>query len=133
MARLATPEEAAEAVELMANTPHNGFDAEVLGYASTVTFCAGEEKPIMYLPVQVTLTLEALGRDLKARKRDTVLALNELLETAKKFATGGGLREIYFLSQEPGTVAQAESFGFERVMYDQEKDMSLFRMKVPNG
>lgn len=131
--RLAKPEESAEAVEWMANTPHNGFDPEVLGYESTVTFCVERDKPILYLPVQVTLTIESLGRNLGARKRDTVVALNEMLETVKKFALGAGIREIYFLSQEKGTMAQAEKFGFKRVLHDEEKGMSLFRMKVANG
>ena len=132
-ARLATSEEAAEAVEWMVNTPNNGFDPDVLGYDTTVTFCAGLEKPVMYLPVQVTLTLESLGRNLKARKRETVLALHEMLETVKRFAMGAGIREIYFLSQERGTMAQAEKFGFERVLHDPKKGMSLFRMKVDRG
>lgn len=133
IARLATPEEAAQAVEWMAETPHNGFDPEVLGYDSTVTFCAGNDKPVLYLPVQVVLTIEALGRDLGARHRDTVLALNEMLETVKKFAIGAGIREIYFLSEERGTMAQAEKFGFDRVLHDESKNMSLFRMKVKHG
>jgi len=131
--RLAKPEESEEAVKWMAETPHNGFDPDVLGYDSTVTFCAEAEKPIMYLPVQVTLTIESLGRNTKARKRDTVQALNEMLEMVKKFAVGAGIREIYFLSKEKGTMAQAAFFGFERVLHDEQKEMSLFRMKVANG
>ena len=131
--RLANQEESEEAVRWMAETPHNGFDPEVLGYDSTITFCAEQDKPIMYLPVQVTLTIESLGRNLGARKRDTVIALNEMLETIKKFALGAGIREVYFLSQEKGTMAQAAYFGFDRVLHDEEKDLSLFRMKVANG
>ncbi len=131
--RLAKPEEAEEAVKWMSETPHNGFDPDVLGYDSTVTFCAEADKPIMYLPVQVTLTIEALGRNLGARKRETVIALNEMLETIKKFAIGAGIREIYFLSEEKGTMAQAKHFGFDLILHDKRKGMSLFRMKVANG
>jgi len=133
MIRLTKPEESQQVIEWISTTPNNGYDPDVLGYESTITFCAERDKPIMYLPIQVTLTLESLGRNPEATHRETVLALNEMLEKVKEFAKAGGIREIYFLSCEKGTIKQAEKFGFHRVMEDRDKGMVLFNMKVANG
>lgn len=129
-ARLANPEEASTAIEWLSITPENLYDPEVTGYPSTVTLCVENGSPLLYMPLQVTLTMDSIGKKPGIRKREMAFALVELIAATKRFAQGAKIAEIYFLCVEQGIVEQAEKFGFERVMFDQKKGMALFRMKV---
>jgi len=132
-ARLARPEEAPQVVEWLSTTEKNLFDPSLLGYPSTVTLCVENGRPLLYMPLQVTLTMESLGKMPGIRKRDMAFALVEMIEAVKRFAKGSGITEVYFLCVEETVIGQAEKFGFKRVMEDKEKGMVLFTMKVANG
>lgn len=131
--RLAKPEEAGKAVEWLASTPQNLFDPEVLGYPSSLTFCVENGEPLLYMPLQVTLTMESIGKKPGIRHRDMALSLVQLIEGIYNFAKGANIAEIYFICVEPGIVEQAKHFGFEKVMEDKESGKALFRMKVKNA
>lgn len=128
--RLAKSEEATTAIEWLRSTPENLYDPDVTSYASTVTLCVENGSPLLYMPLQVTLTMDSIGKKPGIRKREMAFALVELIEATKRFAQGAKISEIYFLCVEQGIVEQAEKFGFERVMFDEKKGMALFRMKV---
>ena len=132
-ARLANPEEAGQAVEWFSSTERNCFDPDVLGHPTTMTLCVENGQPLLYMPLQLTLTMESLGKKPGIRKREMAFALVEMIEAVKKLAFQMKITEVYFLCIESTVINQAEKFGFKRVMEDKEKGMVLFTMKVPNG
>lgn len=131
--RLAKPEEARQAVDWFISTERNCFDPEVLGHPTTMTLCVENGQPLLYMPLQLTLTMESLGKKPGIRKRDMAVALVEMIEGVKRLANGMGVIEVYFLCVEETVINQAEKFGFKRVIEDKEKGMVLFTMKVTNG
>ena len=131
--RLAKPEEAGQAVDWFTSTERNCFDPDVLGHQTTMTLCVENGQPLLYMPLQLTLTMESLGKKPGIRKRDMAFALVEMIEGVKKLARGMGVIEVYFLCVEETVINQAEKFGFKRIMEDKTKGMVLFTMKVENG
>lgn len=129
-ARLAKPEEAQMAVEWFNSTPENMFDPAVLGYPSTVTLCVANGAPLLFMPLQVTLFMDALGKKPGIRKRDMLFALIEMIMAAYKFAIGANIKEIYFFCKEKTVSAQAPKFGFEVICEDEKRGVMLFRMRV---
>ena len=131
--RLAKPEESGTAVEWLCSTPQNLFDPAVLGYQSSLTFCVENGEPLLYMPLQVTLTMESIGRKPGIRHRDMAVALVQLIEGTRRFAQGAKIAEVYFICAEPGIIEQAQHFGFEKIMEDKEHGKALFRMKVSDA
>lgn len=128
-ARLAKPEEAATAVEWLKSTPENMFQPEVLGYESTMTLCVENGSPLLYMPLQATFFMDAIGKRPGIRKRDMARALVELIAATKRLARAGKVSEIYFFCKERTVSAQAPHFGFEVICEDKERGVTLFRMK----
>lgn len=128
--RLAKPEEAEMAVEWLNSTPENMFDSNVLRYQSTVTLCVANGQPLLFMPLQVAVFMDALGKKPDIRKREMAFALIEVIEATKRFAKGGQLSEIYFFCKEKTVSAQAPHFGFEIICEDEKRGVTLFRMKV---
>jgi hypothetical protein len=131
-ARLAKPEEAQVAVDWLVSTPENMFDPEVLGYPSTVTFAVDgpNETPDLFMPIQIAVFMESLGKRPGIRKRDMAYALISMIAEVHNFALGANLKEIYFYCKERTVSAQAPKFGFEVICEDKERGITLFRMKV---
>lgn len=106
-------------------TKYNLFDSKVITYPSTYIRCAFNKKgPIIFLPVQRPLMMEALAINPDADKIDVAVALKELTQDTVSQAYANGSGEIYFLCQEESTEKFAEHNGFERLPY------SVFRMKL---
>jgi hypothetical protein len=128
-ARLAKPEEAKIAVEWLRSTPENMFDPQVLGYPGTMTFCVANGEPLLFMPVQACLFLDALGKKPDIRKRDMAFALVKMIEAVKNFAIGTQVKEVFFFCKEKTVMAQAVNFGFEIICEDPVRGVTLFRMK----
>lgn len=129
-ARLAKPEEAELAVSWLNSTPENMFDPTVLGYPSTVTLCVANGEPQLFMPLQIAVFMESLGKRPGIRKRDMAFALVTMIAEVHNFAKGAGLKEVYFFCKERTVSAAAPDFGFEVVCSDEKRGVTLFRMKV---
>ena len=131
-ARLAKPEEAELAVSWLASTPENMFDPEVLGYPSTLTFAVDgtDDTPDLFMPIQIAVFMESLGKRPGIRKRDMAYALVTMIAEIHEFALGAQLKEVYFFCKEKTVSAQAPKFGFEVICEDEKRGVTLFRMKV---
>lgn len=128
--RLAKPEESGMAIEWLTTTPENMFDPAVVGYPSTVTLCVANGTPQLFMPLQVCLFMDALGKKPGIRKRDMAVALVTLIAEVHNFAVGAGVKEVYFFCKERTVSAQAPKFGFETICEDEKRGVTLFRMKV---
>lgn len=107
------------------NTKDNLFDPEVMTYPTTETYVAhAEGTPIVFMPVQTTLTLESLAINPEAEKSHVAVSLKALLSNIATMAGKAGLGEVYFLCHEPSTIEFAEKNGLERIPWP------VFRLKL---
>jgi hypothetical protein len=129
-ARLAKPEEAELAVDWLNQTPENMFDKMVLTYKSTLTLCVANGEPMLFMPLQICIFMDALGKKPGIRKRDMAHALIEMIAATKRFAKGSQISEVFFFCKERTVSAAAPHFGFEVICEDEKRGITLFRMKA---
>lgn len=85
----------------MANTPNNLVDAAVFGYKNTQVYVAHKEKPVAFLPVQLTMTLESLAFPPDASEIQKAAAIAQLIKTAVFIAREKEIAEIFFYTSDP--------------------------------
>ena len=115
MIRLTKPEEAEEAVEWIGS--HDPEALYVLGFKNTMTIACESHEMKIHAPIQVCFMVEAMGIQPRARKRNVVRCILDLLEGVKSLAKGMQVGEIYFVGTNPEFNKQAEVNGFEKVPY----------------
>lgn len=127
----ATAQDAQEAMEWFLKTECNLLDAAVFTYPATETRKAVRDKvALVYVPVQKCSVLDALGISPQNSPIDTAAALAELVKVARWEAHKAGEGELLFVCHEESTIAYAERHGFTRWLWDEEKKMGLFRMRI---
>jgi len=102
----------------------NLFDPGVMAYPTTKTLVAHNGEPLVYMPVQTTLTMESLAPKPDIAPIDEALALRELTKTVAFMASQLGVKEIYFLCKDDRVVKFAEAHGYEKLPW------TTMRMKV---
>jgi hypothetical protein len=122
----------AEAVsQALTHTAENLFDVRVLKYPATqILKAVRDDEAVVFVPLQTCYVLDALGICEGTSEIDVALALARLVETVRWEASKQGIGEILFVCKEKSTIAFAERHGFERWMWDSEKEIGLFRMRV---
>src|SRR5271157_4865392 len=123
--RSAQPSDAEKFTEWSKNTPNNLFDQDVARYPTTTTRCAFDNAgPIVFVPVQRPLMLDALAINPKADPLSVALALKELTQDAVSSAYDEGRGEIYFFCHDDSTIEFAKKHAYE------EMKVKVFRIKT---
>jgi hypothetical protein len=118
-------EDAKTFVEWCRDTKNNLFDPEVVKYPSTTVRVAyNSEGPVVFVPVQRPLMLEALAISPKASELDVATGLKALTQDAVAQAHICGAGEIYFLCRDELTSKFAERHGYEKI------NVQLYRIKL---
>jgi len=94
----------------------NLFDPDVMTYPNTKVLAAyGQEGVKMFMPFQMTITLESLAPKPGLTEREEALALKELAQQVVFLAKANGIEEVYFLCSDDTVINFAEKHGFERI------------------
>ena len=131
--RPARPEDASLVVKWSAETANNLWDPEIGKHPGTVTLCAYDaEGPLVFMPVQRALMLEALAIRPGASGMDVAVALKELTQACVTMAHAGGAAECYFICKDPSTEAFAAHQVFEKLPWAVYR-LRLSDLEKPHG
>jgi N-acetylglutamate synthase-like GNAT family acetyltransferase len=129
--RPAQPKDIATIDEWIRTTPQNLFDADLLQYQRNVAFmCAANGEPLLFMPVQSVFMLESLAVKPGATPLEVAKSIGVLIQTIVYKAAEQEFNEIYFLSHDETINAYASRHGWETLMADAERKVTLFRWKV---
>lgn len=88
-----------EMTEWLKNTPE--FDPRILTYPTLRVLCAyNEHGTKAYLPSQLALVLESVGKNPDADRLTMAQALRDLVKGKELIASQLGVREIYFIGTD---------------------------------
>ena len=120
------PDDAQKFIEYEMGTAGNLFDPKSELYKSAFTLCAeNEQGPVVFMPVQVTFTLESLGIAPDADKRDVALSLRKIINEVVARAKGTNVvQELYCVCSDESTKTFMKHHQFEELPY------TLYRLKV---
>lgn len=125
------PEEIAQLDARLRDTPDNLFDTDILMYPDKVKFyCARADRLLVFLPVQNVLMLESLGVEPDATELEVAKSIEVLMKFVVGKALDMGYNELYFIVKDTRVAAYAERHGFEDVMADPVRGVTLFRLKL---
>jgi N-acetylglutamate synthase-like GNAT family acetyltransferase len=99
----------------MSNTPNNLVDPAVFAYPNTQVYVAHKDKPVAFLPVQLTMTLESLAYPPDATDTQKAAAIAQLFKTAVFIAREKQIAEIYFYTSDPTIATFALRHGFHEL------------------
>jgi hypothetical protein len=106
-------------------TKNNLFDAEVPLYTTTTTRCAFDHNgPIVFVPVQRPLMLDALAINPESDPLSVALALKELTQDAVSTAFNEGRGEVYFFCHDDRTIEFAQKHAYEEMKF------KVYRIKL---
>lgn len=129
--RPARPSDISTIDEWIRATPQNLFDADLLQYSRNVAFmCAANGDPILYMPVQSVFMLESLAVKPGATPLEIAKSIGVLIQTIIYKAEEKEFNEIYFLCRNETVNAYASRHGWETMMADPDRHVTLFRWKV---
>lgn len=103
----------------------NNIDTGVFSYPATETLKASNGKSLVYLPIQPTYFLEALGINPEATPMEVAAALKALFQVIEWEAVNKGMGEIYFLCADEETKNFAEHQGMKKI-----ETLTLYRRKL---
>jgi hypothetical protein len=107
------------------NLHRNGADPEVISYPTTFVLCAYDENgPLVFMPVQQPLVLDAIAIRPEADSRKVASALRDLFKACVMQGHLKGSGEIYFISDEQTIQQFASHQVFEKL------PVSLYRVKL---
>ena len=132
--RYTRPEDADELLDWATRAKDiNLADPEILNYKRISFLCAHRDgKNIVYMPVQVTLTLESLCPNPEASELEMAQALKALIQRAVSMAEEQEIREIYFVCKDERVVKLAERHGFTEILWKVlSLDIRDLEKKVP--
>ena len=123
--RQARQKEAQQFLDWSEKTGNNLFDPDVAAYPTTFVLVAFDHTgPLVYMPAQQPLFLDALAIRPGLEPRRVAMALKELTQAMVTQANIKGSGELYFLCKDEATCAFAESHGYKELPY------RMFRMKL---
>lgn len=123
--RQARPSEAEMFKKWSEETKNNLCDPAVPLYPSTTTRCAFDNNgPIVFVPFQRPIMLDALAINPESDSLSVALALKELTQDAVSTAYDEGRGEVYFLCHDDSTIQFATKHAYEEVK------VKLFRIKL---
>jgi len=96
-------------------TKDNLYDPQVAGYPCTEVLVAENGQPLVFMPIQQVVMMDALAPKPGIEKREMALALKELVKMTAFVAHRAKLRELYFFSADEDVNAMAERYGFEKL------------------
>jgi len=112
-------------VEWSIGTKNNLFDPDVVKYPSTTVRVAyNSEGPVVFVPVQRPLMLEALAINPTSGPIEVASALKALTQDAVAQCHLNGAGELYFLCRDQLTSDFAEKHGYEKI------NVQLYRIKL---
>lgn len=132
----ANKEDAELLAKWLLETPNNLFDPAIVTYPTTQTWKAENGKTLMFLPFQLTITLESLAISPENEAQDTAQALKSLIQAVRIEADRLGIKEINFVCKDESTLKFAQYHGFEQLTVQQcscgetVKGTHLLRMKL---
>jgi len=91
-----------------------GFGA-VLGYPNTQVYVAHKDKPVAFLPVQLTMTLESFAFAPGSTEVQKAAAIAQLIKTAVFIAREKQIAEIYFYTTDDTIAAFAARHKFREM------------------
>ena len=94
---------------------NNLYDPQVAGYPCTEVLVAENGQPLVFLPIQQAVVMDALAPKPGIEKREMALALKELVKMTAFMAHRAHLREIMFFSADEDVNEMAERYGFEKI------------------
>jgi hypothetical protein len=106
------------------DTPDNHYDKEIFFYPQTITLVAHKDRNLVFMPLQLTITLESLAVNPENTNTETSLSMAELMRTAVYEANLRGVKEIYFVGTNADTIKFAEHRNFEKIEHP------VFRIKL---
>jgi hypothetical protein len=89
------------------NSTVNLVDPAIFSYKHTQVYVAHRDKPIAFLPVQLTMTLESLAFPPDASDLQKAAAIAQLIKTAVFIAREKEIAEIYFYTTDPAIASFA--------------------------
>lgn len=108
-------------------TKDNLLDPDVANYPSTFVLCAFDSNgPILYVPVQQPLFMDALAINPDASPALVAMALKEVTQALVTKSYYDGRGELYFLCADESTSKFAESQAFEKMPWN------VYRIKLKN-
>jgi len=116
--------------EWIRTTPQNLFDPSILHNPGLKFYAADNGAPILFMPVQHVYMLESLAVRPGATELEVAKALGVLIQTVLCRLEEEGLQEAYFICRDPNVNGYAHRHGWETVMLDSERSVTLFRWKV---
>jgi N-acetylglutamate synthase-like GNAT family acetyltransferase len=78
----------------------NDVDPAVFGYPNTQVYVAHKDKPVAFLPVQLTMTLESFAFAPDSTEIQKAAAIAQLIKTAVFIAREKQIAEIYFYTTD---------------------------------
>ena len=125
--RPARPADAEKFKQWSLGTKQNLHDPDVALYPSTTTRCAFDSSgPIVFVPFQRPIMLDALAINPESDKVSIAVALKELTQDAVSTAYNEGRGEVYFFCSEPLTQEFCQRHGYIKM------EVPVYRMKVSN-
>lgn len=125
--RPARPSDAEKFKKWSQDTKQNLYDPDVALYPTTTTRCAFDNNgPIVFVPFQRPIMLDALAINPAADILSVALALKELTQDAVSSAYDEGRGEVYFFCAEPLTQEFCQKHGYTKM------EVPVYRMKVSN-
>lgn len=109
----------------------NNVDPDIFNYPATDILKASNGRPVMYMPRQRVMMLEALAINPEAQASDVALALRALIQVSEYESRLAGMGEMYFLCSDPETKHYAEAHGFRAVTPKiNDNDLQLYERKL---
>lgn len=106
-------------------TENNLLDPDVANYHSTFVLCAFDSNgPILYVPVQQPLFMDALAINPEASPALVAMALKEVTQALVSQAYIKGSGELYFLCRDEATIEFAKKQAWK------EQPWRTFKIKI---
>lgn len=102
---------------LVYNADKNLLDEKAVTRPGTMIFCAHDDKPLVYMPLQFVGVLESLAPRPGATQTELAAALKELVKTAAFSCRSMNVHEIMFVCKDDKLADLAVKHGFEELPF----------------
>lgn len=106
----------------------SGLDMDVLDYPATAMLCAYEKvsrRPLLYVPIQKVMMLDALGPNPECSEIELAHALAKVIETTHYESYKAGMGEVYFPCADQSVIDLAKRHHFQLMDYEVEREITL--------
>lgn len=93
----------------------NMFDPVVMSAPRTVMCCAGNDEPLLYVPLQPVLMFDAIAAKPGLTPRQEAMCLWKIGEKVDEVAKATGYQEIWFVCRDDRVSDICAAHGFEEI------------------